>query len=593
MLTMFLWLLSLSQWTITPSLASDFSIQIPPGDNASWGTTGAYDSSSAAGLGLLVGNTFSSSTTSSSSSSKEQPSQCYVTVLDPEDRTIVGPQRTAMDLSFCMGGAVWIERDEPSPSRGGMAIVAGISTDKGNSQRQAFLQPIDGVGDGLSSSSSSSVNRPFIPLPPLTVPVAMASGKTAQGSEIHEAGAFFVAVHQDRDGLGPISYDDDYEEASNPLESAWAYWNRVSKAGQFTSDTEPKILKFDALMDTAEPVFTIHLNDEAISDIVLDEDETTTVIAGMQVVGSTLIVVGSTKGSGNDSVGVSTTNSDDWDGFVAFYSTVTGTQESEPIRIGSSTRKNDYIYNLCTSGGGGGAPDSDLYLVGRTDGSLLPRSGARRVGGAFVQKLNLQTKQVQWTTEIDGTLTDGLACVASDDVIYLGGQTMIDLRLQQEDKEKQLPPLESQAVFVTALSPSTGDIEWIQQLDSSTSSSSLRRDELIQLHITEQNNDHDAYVLMNSMDLLSGVSTVVWLDLDRAAGDHAGFSSINFGNGIDKTNTPRILLGATTLIIICLAVLLFSRQKTYGKRRRQVEEVLAPQDLALEHDLPHQDKELV
>ena len=113
------------------------------------------------------------------------------------------------------------------------------------------------------------------------------------------------------------------------------------------------------------------------------------------------------------------------------------------------------------------------------------------------------------------------------------------------------------------------------------------------MHIAEQNNDHDAYILMNSMDLLSGVSTVVWLDLDRAAGDHAGFSSINFGNGIDKTNTPRILLGATTLIIICLAVLLFSRQKKHGKRRRQVEEVLAPQDLALEHDLPHQDKELV
>jgi len=542
---------------------------------------------------VIAGTAYDKSFWNLNNPSAQQPGECFVAVGDVahSDQSPLFA-RTALDTpAVCFGGT--------TPVSGmGIASVLGMELAQDSNNENVGFSHYVMYYKGTVQSPATKLND----FPPNLLAVASTSG-------IEESAAMYIGLHQIRSDDTPFGQNAQPDAPSNmkPLQSLMLYWWRSTfppNAGLLTGATsiDPSTLSQDAPHVRKQDIFSGSL----FFDVSLPPTNGATALVADLVVPSPkssvsrrvpLIVVGSTNGADNSNSLFGQTSTPksasltDFDGYILFLDPTTGSVLEEgnaapattanitngtdlslpadarpAIRINSKENANDFIQGLCLS------PDERyLYVVGTTDGII---TGDQK-GGAFVVKYDLETPNsgssspvtMQWQYQISGLNVQGLACAADADAVYLGGSTQSVLW----KKNGQQPTLSPDG-FVTRISAMDGTAEWTQSLDTTfMQGGDHRREVIVGMDIT---NKGYVLVLLNSMNLKTGLNDLVLLDMDPSTGANDLSKAIKngvtapgsraHGSGPDK----RVMIMAT-VIPVTVAILLFGF--TYWRHQTDIE----------------------
>jgi hypothetical protein len=379
---------------------------------------------------------------------------------------------------LCVGGGI-VDQD----TNNGVGIVVGIDGD------QTTLLNIDQVG------TDTPIPGVTHQLPQNKIPVATHAGDLADDF-------VYVALHDIDDE--PVYNGFGVDRPSNLL-GIMAYWKKFTDPLSLSADQAshvPHIVKLNPETGVVawRGIYNLSHGSATISSMLYAD--------------FSLIICGSTNGSG-DAVGQNP-NADwnDWDGYVAFINPVTGkvdetfvdpqTNEVEQrgfIRIASPNGgKNDFVHDMClrTTASGG----IDLFVVGTTDGRFSGSSD----GGAFVVKIDVKARVITKRVQLTGADRTGLKIVCSDTHVFVGGHVSYnDAAIDQ-----------LQNVYVTAYDADLTEVPWSVEIDTTPYFyGELRSDQLVAL---ELNPAGDVNVLLNSQVLTKGISHVVIMDLQSDSG---------------------------------------------------------------------------
>lgn len=374
---------------------------------------------------------------------------------------------------LCVGGALVRE------ANGGEAFFVGI---EGN---QTIVVNVDNVG---SDNPTPGSNYPVLDG---KIPVAVDPGNP-------DDDYIYVAMH----GISAQVTESGFgTDRSSTLKGIMNYWERSSDPASLAKETSyhnvPYITKMNP--QTGE-----------ISWLgVYEAQQGSSTVAAMAYTGFTLIICGSTNGSG-DVVGYD--DDGDWDGYVAFVNPVTGNIEAQftdpdtslsesrgHLRIQSHDQgKNDFIYDMCVMG------SESLFVVGTTEGVI---SGNDQ-GGAFVVKIDIARRTIAEKVQLSGSNKRGLKIVCSETHVYIGGH-VYDGDSTSDDYE--------QHIFVTAHDAALSEVQWSVEISTSPYFGETRRDQIVDMEV---NPAGDVNLLFNSQVLASGINHIVFLDLQRDTGEN-------------------------------------------------------------------------
>ncbi len=440
------------------------------------------------------------------------------------------------------------------------------------------------------------------PNPPTSLPSKLLPVTSTQG--FGDAPTLFVGLHPVDTTTTPFDSSSS-SPSTNRLQSLLEYWwhsTIPSQEGLVTA--APANLARGAPHVRKHEIYTGRL----FFDVSLETtDDSTALIAGMVETSfantasnftqtSPLIVVGSTNGAdvSNSLFGQTSnpksSNQTDWDGYILFLDPNTGAVFEElmggsdlativqrkAIRINSIGDGDDFINGVCVS------PDQRyLYVVGSTQGII---QGIHK-GGAFVIQYDMETWEMTWQYQQTGNETQGLACTADYDAVYIGGSTETDLLATAQSVPTATPD-----GFVTKIT-NNGQEAWTELLDTTIQENGdKRREVIVGMEVTAKG---QILVLMNSMNLETGKNDVFLLDLDSSTGESdldaalkdLARTSTFATRGADKTRNEEVLVIAI-VVPVAIALLLFA--VTYWRHRTDVERI--PKATLQEHS-ESQDKQ--
>jgi hypothetical protein len=231
-----------------------------------------------------------------------------------------------------------------------------------------------------------------------------------------------------------------------------------------------------------------------------------------------------------------------------------------------------------------------LYIVGTTEGQIEGGSTGI-IGGAFVLKMEIATRQMEWSRQISGKNVEGLGCAVSQHVVYVGGNTNEVLEQGQAQtggqQQQHLAYSQTKDIFVSALSKTDGgQTLWTKQLDSTNYfGNETREDDFVSMYI---NSDGDVGVYFNSMiknDDEDVQNDVVLVSLDKSTGknefDGLGGGGVSSKSQTNDDNNKAIIIPAV-VVPIFLSLLVFG----WHFSQHRVEHVKRPHDN--DHDLSFQ-----
>jgi hypothetical protein len=550
-------MLLLSLLVVLPNNKSSLvlSLLVQSEGSGAWATGLAWDEThqKVVVVGTILGDAIFEDTLISGNADTD----CLVAIVDADDGSM--NPKVFESPSLCVGGTV-------VPNRGvnEMALLVGLSGNQGT------LQTIQGIA---SDPQYLSLGQHY-DLPEQTMPVA-----TTGGEELE----LFVALHNTNGHVFAKTNGGD----KNNLQALLDYWTSVTVPSSTLG--APQIIKMDTTSGTIPFHITLTVHDGSSATIAAMHYTT-------EENSDRLVVVGSTNGD-KDALGVNQerpSNDDDWDGYVAFFDDITG-DLVDSTRIYSQVGKDDHVHDLCIY-------QSDLFIVGTTQGSMDDFDSST-AAGAFVMKIDMNSFSITWKHMIPGPTVEGLACVATQDRIYVAGHTEHSL----EDGR----PLTTQTVFVAALPhPPVLNVLWTQHLDTSLQVGDSRRNDLASMELTPLGGD-GVVLLINSMNMNEGINNFFLVSLEKETGAHGlketfeempedeslgnDFGGGGSNSGSNNSNSPgsnkqstqgddkeqqkiAVILGILVPVVLAMSILGFQ----FYERRRYVEKV----------DLPPEDHEL-
>eukprot|EP00429_Kryptoperidinium_foliaceum_P035328 CAMPEP_0176159100 /NCGR_PEP_ID=MMETSP0120_2-20121206/81384_1 /TAXON_ID=160619 /ORGANISM="Kryptoperidinium foliaceum, Strain CCMP 1326" /LENGTH=628 /DNA_ID=CAMNT_0017496501 /DNA_START=165 /DNA_END=2051 /DNA_ORIENTATION=- len=359
----------------------------------------------------------------------------------------------------------------------------------------AFFMGLDGNQTMLRSVGGLSADVPypgtFHALPPGKIPVAIAPGDP-------EAEDFvYIALH-DITGDREIGFG---KNRADNLVNMMAFWRRYTVPQYIPHQKHvPHIIKIDPV--TGNVAWLGIYSTEGTTGNAL--------ISSMKYHGDSLIVVGSTNGSGEF---YGTAKDNTYDAFVGFVDKVTGNPdtlfvdpetsfsvEQPAIRISSNgmggsggNGADDYGEDMCVSG-------NDLFVVGTTQGRM---DDATESGGAFVVRIDLKSRTIKDKKQFPGKTRTGQKILCTDSHIYFAGQINYPGQSKPQD------------MYVAAYEHDLETLYWATTIDSSPYFEETRRDQLVAI---EMNPALDVNILWNSQVLENGISHTVFMDLQGDSG---------------------------------------------------------------------------
>ena len=197
------------------------------------------------------------------------------------------------------------------------------------------------------------------------------------------------------------------------------------------------------------------IKSDSILTIKPKDDDGLLFLSGMEMVGNSLIVVGSTTGN-VDILGKSSSIDNLMDGFLVKIDTSTGFKQA--TRLNPFTDTNDWIMNICSQ------YEDQVYVVGAT---MVNENDSVF---AFVAKINMETMGPVWTQQLkvkgEGTAS-AFGCRVlpnhQEPWVYVAGLVKNGSVMDYHGTQSY----GSDDVFVAQLNTSNGKIRWLKQLGSS------------------------------------------------------------------------------------------------------------------------------
>jgi hypothetical protein len=200
------------------------------------------------------------------------------------------------------------------------------------------------------------------------------------------------------------------------------------------------------------------------------DDGSSVYTTGMAFVGGQLVVVGSTRGSGNvfgQGVG------SDMDGFVVVLNPGTGGLSIGSTRIAFLPDEDDWVLNICTD-----PNDSNVfYIVGATTGSDVGTSHAGTIH-PFVARMTLSPfGEPEWYKQLEvkpswgsSKPTDaqvyGCAVDGESSTVYVAGVVKGGASMVFSADDPQISAGKND-LFVANLESASGEVRWVKQLGTS------------------------------------------------------------------------------------------------------------------------------
>jgi hypothetical protein len=465
-----------------------------------WGTGLARDPQS--NKLIVVGTTFADSfwdvtvkgKDSTTTADTDTDTDCFVAIGDAPTGEFTRQVLQAPEL--CVGGTVVLKHQGY-----GVAVVVGPSSSSSSSEEgtQNVLQTLDYFANVVTPGFS----QPYT-LPAQTIPVATAPGETS---------FLFIGLHDTRGHVYTHGSTNTYS-SGNALQALLTFWKSMSEPEAIAAtSSSPQVLKINAI--TGSTAFQVELTASTGSATISEMLQ----LSNTAVTGNAahlLIVAGSTNGSGNAfGTAAAATTTDaldaDWDGYVTFLDPMTGDLALDSsgvahVRIASQAGKDDHVTSLCVSETGTGN-NEHLFIVGTTQGIVQ----GIHAEGAFVMKMDLETREIIWKVQMSGDQVEGLACTVSESTVFLGGATHVDLDSNANTKI----PSQTPDAFIAAVDVATGQVQWIQQLDTSLEEGDSRTELIVDMDLNPLGN---VVVLLNSMNLEKGLNDIFLLDLNKDTG---------------------------------------------------------------------------
>lgn len=214
----------------------------------------------------------------------------------------------------------------------------------------------------------------------------------------------------------------------------------------------------------------------------IDEADESVFTSGMTLAGdgSTLVVVGSTRGTSSTGPFGTENSAGDMDGFIMKIDPITGTLKGSnghrsSTRLDSSNQKDDWVTNVCNDR----YDQNAFYVVGASQGKIRDLSDDQQppegTTHAFVAKVSLETLTAEWLKHFTMQSTDGLAqasaygCAVTsetngDNLVYVAGVVEGGAVL---DNAQRTTGSDMDDLFVVQLSGGDGTINWIHQVGTS------------------------------------------------------------------------------------------------------------------------------
>jgi hypothetical protein len=205
---------------------------------------------------------------------------------------------------------------------------------------------------------------------------------------------------------------------------------------------------------------------------------------------------------------------------------------------------------MCTVG-------DNVFIFGSTTGAV----GGTESGGGFVMKINVDTLDIIWKTQIVGDGVEATQCNGFQNVLYVGGHVPAGVTVNDPTRTYTS---DTEDIFVSYVDSETGGIVWVRQIDS-------RRDDRLAAVLLNQLGN--AMIVGNAMDLVSGTNSVFinsvllqsgyhdWQDLPFDS-DPLGFSFgdediIETSSGDDGDNKTTVIVVAVVVPVVLLFLVAF------------------------------------
>lgn len=435
---------------------------------------------------IVVGTTFAKTFWGTS---REEAMGCFLAAGNPYESETSSFTRSRLESPhICVGGSSVVNQD--------MAAIAGISF---------WNDPHAANSNGLHTIRFQE-NRPISDgshsLPTATAPVAMTLHETFDGQ-------VYIGLHDSSNHALDITKMNANVDSTTALSELLDYWSALTNPDEemiVDIPDVPEIIQVDTNTGNVQSLMTL---------IPGDVDASSTHITALHMTSKVLIVAGNTNTqvSGSNFIEDPATEWDqpvvgDWDGFVSFMNPTTGALDESLVRnsfrIASPHHQLDHVQDICVL-------DTDLFVVGTTEGQLAGESSSTDVGGTFVLKIGLNNQAIYWQSQIAMEGVNGNRCTVGTDAVYVAGSTSAHLKSGANYGKS----LSTQDAFVTKFDRSTGDILWTTELDTSILHKDERDDHVVSIAVNPKGNLN---LLLNSMNLAKGVNDVVLLDVDAITG---------------------------------------------------------------------------
>ena len=383
-----------------------------------------------------------------------------------------------IEPQVCLGGGIVGSND----LNGG----GEIGTILGTKGHESSLQTLEGLGlvyEMMMGGDAATTNiGKTTKFPDRTFPVAFAASETKEDNNV------FVGL-MSTGGL-------QYVKQNTPMADLQdlATYLKLLKTPPL-SNTYLEVLRYDYVADNVAfsnrfPINGVGRNG-AISSMVA-------------VAESHLIVAGSTNEYSSDFFGINPNRKDtddDWDGYIMFLNSETG-EFIEAFAVNSQSGKNDFVEDVCAHG-------HDLYIVGKTEG-YIGDTPASLEDGAFVLKMNWQTREYDWQKTIPGMI-NAQGCVADSTGVYVG------FHGNQFGYHGGDGSVISQDAIITKFPKNNDGSGWRQWLDTTDrDTTTTREDYIVGLDILSDSGN--IAVVLNSANFDLGLNDIVIVELDKSTG---------------------------------------------------------------------------
>jgi hypothetical protein len=428
---------------------------------------------------------------------------------------------------MCYGGAVVL------PSKGYLGSVAVVLGTSNNNSNIVTMYDYDHLEEQFS-------------LPKTQFPIAIT----------HDENDKVIMAHYEYESKA-IFMEDELSGPKVRMEELLKYWDRVTVPGQMKS-SQIRLKKMSARTGRVyfDNLIKTHDGQSTVSDMIRIKHDGRFVIAG------------STNGSGNPFGAYPETKSD-WDGYIAIFDSTTGELifGGQNHRFASMDGEDDFVHGVCSH-------REDLYIVGSTRGTME----GNKKGGAFVAKMDLSTRIIEWKRQLshngndsEEIIYDGVTCTSHHHHgVVIGGNAL--KTLPRTDKVKR-------DVFISRYDED-GNEMYLRHLDSSRGTRRDTDDFLVGLDLTKDGTDLTA--LLNSRDSENGQNNIVLVDIEIHNGSndlsefeeiaiiippHGSIKSADVSASVDVLGWIMLIAG---LGMTVFSLVVYQRRKRERRRRMRM-----------------------